>query len=348
MILIDAIYINTGGGKVLLEYFIETLIKNQIEKKYYFLIDSRIDINLVDQLDKSNYIILTPTEKNRKDFYQSEINKYSSILCFANVPPPIKLSNKPVFIYFHNTLLLDYTSSNLPFINKLQFFLKRTYIKFKNNKNYRWIVQTSKIAEFLSTKLHIKNSKIDVLPIFNIEIFRNCNTNNKEYNNQFLYVADSSEQKNHNILLDAWELFSKSIPNNCVFLNLTLSAYSTRKLLDRIELMNNCGYNIINHGVCTREEIKKLYSKCNFLVYPSLAESFGLPLIEATSAGCKVISSHLPYVYQVIEPSVTFNPSDSKSLRNALLLTQSNTNIKSSKLLVENKINYLIKKLSNV
>ena len=55
MILIDAIYINTSGGKVLLEYFIETLIKNQIEKKYYFLIDSRIGISLVDKLDKSNY-----------------------------------------------------------------------------------------------------------------------------------------------------------------------------------------------------------------------------------------------------------------------------------------------------
>ena len=253
-----------------------------------------------------------------------------------------------MFIYFHNTLLLDYTSSNLPFINKLQLFLKRTYIKYKNKKNYIWIVQTSKIAELLSTKLHIKDLKIDVLPIFNIEFFRNCNINNEEYNNHFLYVADSSGQKNHNILLDAWEVFSKSIPSNSVFLNLTLSAYSTKKLLDRIDLMKNRGYKIINHGICTREEIKVLYSKCNFLVYPSLAESFGLPLIEATSAGCKVISSNLPYVSQVIEPSISFDPNDRNSIVEALLKTQNQQKIKYSKVLVENKIDHLIKKITNV
>ena len=348
MILIDAIYINTGGGKVLLEYFIDNLIKKKLLKEYFFLFDSRISSSVIDRLDKNNYLTLISSEKNRKKFYQSELNKFYKILCFANVPPPIKIQTKQVFIYFHNTLILDYSSSNLYFINKLILLIKRYYIISRNNDKYTWIVQTQKISDLLFSKLRINKSNIEIIPLYNIEIFKNCNKLLSENNNHFLYVADSSEQKNHKLLLDSWELFSKSIPNSNVFLHLTLSLNSNKVLLEKIDLLKTKGYNIVNHGACTVEEIKLLYSQCNFLIYPSLAESFGLPLIEATSAGCKIISANLPYVYQVIEPSITFNPHDKNSLTNALLSTQSNNNIKSSQLLVENKINHLINKLTNV
>jgi glycosyltransferase involved in cell wall biosynthesis len=348
MILIDAIYINTGGGKVLLDYFIDTLIKNKLLSKYYFLLDDRISNNLVDKLDNKYYKIITPSEKNRKLFYQSEINKFYKIFCFANVPPPINIENKQVFIYFHNTLLLDYSSSKLSFINKFLLLIKRTYINFKKNKKYTWIVQTKIIGDLLSTKLSIKKTNIEIIPIYNIDYFKNCNLSLKENNNHYLYVADASEQKNHHFLLDSWESFSKSVNNSNVFLHLTLSINSNQGILNRIDLLKKNGYNIINHGVCTAEKIKLLYTQCNFLIFPSLAESFGLPLIEATSAGCIIISANLPYVYQVIEPSITFNPNDNNSLTSALLLTQSTSKIKSSKLLVENKIIHLINKLSNV
>jgi glycosyltransferase involved in cell wall biosynthesis len=49
-----------------------------------------------------------------------------------------------------------------------------------------------------------------------------------------------------------------------------------------------------------------------------LEESFGLPLIEAVDMGLDVISSDLNYVYQVIHPSLTFNPNDIKSIANTI------------------------------
>ena len=47
MILIDAIYINTGGGKILLDYLIEELEKT--DKQIFYLLDKRIE--------KEKYII---------------------------------------------------------------------------------------------------------------------------------------------------------------------------------------------------------------------------------------------------------------------------------------------------
>ena len=40
MLLIDAIYINTGGGKILLDYLIEELEKT--DKQIFYLLDKRI------------------------------------------------------------------------------------------------------------------------------------------------------------------------------------------------------------------------------------------------------------------------------------------------------------------
>ena len=102
IILVDAIYINSGGGKVLLEYLIDYLSKKKIE--VFYLFDSRLDLDISVKTENS---VLNPSESERKNFYK-RLNKknFHSVLCFGNIPPPIKLDTN-VYIYFHNELLLD-------------------------------------------------------------------------------------------------------------------------------------------------------------------------------------------------------------------------------------------------
>ena len=54
------------------------------------------------------------------------------------------------------------------------------------------------------------------------------------------------------------------------------------------------------------------------MIFPSLEESFGLPLIEAVDMGLDVISSDLNYAYQAIDPSLTFNPNNDQSIADAI------------------------------
>ena len=107
MILIDCVYINNSGGKILLEYFIETAIKKNRINDFFFLFDIRIELN--EKLKNSiiNYEYILNKENYRVKFYRENIIRIKSIFCFANVPPPILIKNINVFILFHNTLLLN-------------------------------------------------------------------------------------------------------------------------------------------------------------------------------------------------------------------------------------------------
>jgi glycosyltransferase involved in cell wall biosynthesis len=46
-------------------------------------------------------------------------------------------------------------------------------------------------------------------------------------------------------------------------------------------------------GYLNVEQIVQLYSKAKFMVFPSLYEGFGMPLVEAMAAGCPVAASNL-------------------------------------------------------
>ena len=78
------------------------------------------------------------------------------------------------------------------------------------------------------------------------------------------------------------------------------------------------------------------------MIYPSLNESFGLPLIEATLNGCKVIASDCRFVKEVMKPSLVFNPLNENDIAQKIFFSL-NQNLKFSKLIINNKISTFVK-----
>lgn len=339
MILIDSIYVNNSGGKILLEYLIDYVVEKKLLNDVFFLFDYRFKSDNVKMLNKNQIKFLKSGEKNRFLFYKKYANEFCSFICFANIPPPIRIKEKSVIIYFHNVLLLNSKNSNLKLRTKLLLSLKKNYIKFLNNANYKWAVQTLNVSNLLESKLGIEKSKILVCPIFNVDFFKNCNSGIEENNVNYLYVADGSPQKNHVNLLHAWSLFVQK--NKNLTLHLTLDKTNFEEIINKIQVVSNNQFKVINHGWCSLDKIRDLYMKCNYLVYPSLAESFGLPLIEAAASGCKIIASDLPYVSEVVNPSLVFNPVNTESIVKALIKSTDYKNINPTVLKVENKIDLL-------
>ena len=348
MILIDTLYINKGGGKILLEYLIDYVVEKKISDNFFFLFDDRLKSDNVKNLNLQQIKYLKSGEKNRFFFYKKYVNKFSSFICFANIPPPICTKDKSVIVYFHNVLLLDLYNSNLNLRNKFFLRLKYTYINFLNYDKYTWAVQTQKVSNLLNSTLGVDKSKILICPIFDVDFFKNCNLGIVENNRNYLYVADGSPQKNHINLLQAWSLFIKNNRNNNSTLHLTLEENYFMELINKIHAKNNDQVRVINHGWCSVNQIRDLYMKCNYLVYPSLAESFGLPLIEAAASGCKIIASDLPYVFEVVDPSLVFNPDNVESILKSLDESIDYINIPSTVLKVENKIDLLFNSNSYV
>ena len=88
------------------------------------------------------------------------------------------------------------------------------------------------------------------------------------------------------------------------------------ELLARVAVLNAKGTRIVNH---TYLDPKELYFNCPYLIFPSVMDSFGLPLIEACDSGMKILAAALPYVHDVIKPSLTFDPYDKVSIADAVL-----------------------------
>ena len=343
MILIDTVYIHQSGGKTLLNYFLVNLEAHEIE--YALLLDSRIDASFIDTLKNAKFIsIIKPSEYERLRFYKKYNLCFTSIFCFANVPPPLIIENIDVYIYFHNVLLLSslFEKNGYNLFKNLKFIFKRIYILKKNSSNYNWVVQTNYIKLLLRRKLFLRDKKILVVPFFKIN--KVVPIKRIEFKHRFIYVADGVNQKNHNRLLSAFEIMHENGFNPSLALTVPINF---KTLQNRIHQLKAKGLNIENYGTLESDELEALYTNSQFLIFPSLKESFGLPLLEATAYGCKVIASNLPYVNEIICPSDVFDPIDISSIYNSLLRNFDNINTKETTIKVKNQIADLIKILIN-
>jgi glycosyltransferase involved in cell wall biosynthesis len=69
-----------------------------------------------------------------------------------------------------------------------------------------------------------------------------------------------------------------------------------------------------NLGRLPHREVRDRYRSCDGLFFPSLMESFGLPLLEAMWTGLPIVCSDLPYARWMCEDSALyFDPMDSHS-----------------------------------
>lgn len=330
MILIDSIYINDSGGKILLDYLIVMLEKKEI--KVHYLLDSRV-IHNHPEIINNKVTYLESGVLKRYAFYKENRDAFSKVLCFGNLPPFLKL-NAEVFTYFHQSLFLK-VSKEFSFAQKMQFRLKsRVLTSIKNNTDY-WLVQSKIMKDGLELKYNLSSEKVKILPFYpplekDINFVRIKHT--------FLYVSGGYPHKNHIRLIDAFCRFYDTYHFGELILTVSSDFVSIISLIN--QKINN-GYPITNLGFVKRDELYEVYRKAEFFIFPSLTESFGLGLIEAIECGCKVIGADLPYTYEVCEPSIVFNPLYEESFIEAFK-NSLNEDVKISIPRIKNNINKLI------
>jgi glycosyltransferase involved in cell wall biosynthesis len=129
-----------------------------------------------------------------------------------------------------------------------------------------------------------------------------------------LYVGDYlSPYKNFEFLMSCL----KSHPHD-----LQLVVVSQTPLPDDLRLRHeqalSSGRLRFIHG-CSDERLLYLYQHCEALVYPSLYEGFGIPIIEAFASGAPVVCSDLPVFREVAGNNAHFfDPTHADAFLNAL------------------------------
>ncbi|HRO83972.1 MAG TPA: glycosyltransferase [Niabella sp.] len=336
MILIDAIYVDNGGGtKILLDYLIAELEKT--DKHIYYLLDERIKNN-VQAIKPTNVLKFAKSGiRERSRFYQIHQSGFSTVLCLGVVPPTIRLNIK-VFIYFQQSLYLE-RPTGVPFLFSVKLFLKIAIIKFlKKNADF-WLVQTDLMKGKLGEKFGIAAEKILKLPFYP-KLTEEITQEGKK--GQYIYVSNGVPHKNHVRLIEAFSNFYKKHKRGKLVLTISEKFLALRQLIAQKQ---KAGIPIENVGFLSHSTLKKYYLQSEYLIFPSLAESFGLGLVEAIENGCKVIGADLPYTYAVCKPSLTFNPIDVYSIEESFRVSFFE-NLEPSEVKISDKIDEVISLLN--
>lgn len=334
MILVDGVYINEGGGLVLLEYLINFLEKQSSD--FFYLLDKRTESFFSKFIDPKKCDFIDNGFFSRYKFYSENKKSFKTIFCFGNLPPFCRTESN-VIVYFHQKLFLE-IPSDFPKSEKIKFKIKQIILGFFSiNANY-WLVQNNSVANLLAVKYLRGNiEQVKVLPFYPEINF--ANFSGEKEANSFIYVSNSSPHKNHIRLIDA---FCDAIDRNIKAKLILTVPLSDVKLCEILDKKISDGYPIENLGFIDRTQLIEFYWKAEFLIFPSLSESFGLGLVEAIDAGCKVIASDLDYTYDVCIPSLVFNPYDTNSIMKAII-TATQENLPHSEKLIQNQTLNILK-----
>ena len=324
MTLIDFTYINSHGGLNISQYVLEYLSEREDHNDFLILLDKRNFLKL--KTYNLKYNVIYKNEISRFIFYSKNKTSFDSIICFANVPPPIK-QNKKVKVYFHNELLLSTKGAEMAFFKKIILFFKKLYIS-RLDFGYSWHVQTSHLKKLLTSSLNIKEEKIFITPIFKKIILNK----KPKIPNTFLYPTSDSKHKNNKRLISAFVYASKKV-NHKITLKLTLEEPKFVKF----KLPQNL--NIEYLGQLKHEELINHYTVSKYLIFPSLKESFGLPLVEGFQSDCIILASDLNFVHEVLETKNMFNPYKIKDMAEKIILVLKTKKNSRQVLKVSNLIN---------
>jgi glycosyltransferase involved in cell wall biosynthesis len=308
VIIVYAFNIHLGGGKVLLEALLSAL-KNPA------VLFSDARLKLKAPLGKNIHnIAVAPSALGRFkcEFQLRKQARFAHrVLCFGNLPPLFSLPVR-TDLFFQNTILLRKNAHHsFPWIVRVKHHIERVWLRWGIRHINTVYVQSAVVRnEFLA---EFPNAKAVVAPFFET-LPAIQNSLPPEFD--FIYVASGDSHKNHRRLLGAWSLLAEAgvFPT----LVLTLSP-EYHELLELVASLQKRGALISNYSNKSHEEILALYTRCRSLIFPSLTESFGLPLIEARAAGISIVASELDYVREFVSPVQSFDPFSEKSIFRAVL-----------------------------
>jgi glycosyltransferase involved in cell wall biosynthesis len=127
----------------------------------------------------------------------------------------------------------------------------------------------------------------------------------------FVVVGSNSLHKNLKVVLAANELLDKKRHE------IVLVGGDFSRVFQSTHL--EFAPNIKKVGYLSNQELKALYCDAAGLIFPSLYEGFGLPLVEAMTCSCPVICSDIPSSREVCgEAALFFDPKQPEDLANKL------------------------------
>lgn len=135
-----------------------------------------------------------------------------------------------------------------------------------------------------------------------------------------LYPANYWKHKNHDMLLTAFGMLCTTYPDITVKLVCTGSPGERQQFLTRAAENMGLGARVLFLSYLTQEELSLLMTQCRAMIFPSLYEGFGLPVIEAMAMNIPVACSNVTSLPEVAGGAARlFNPAIPADIMQAMV-----------------------------
>lgn len=196
--------------------------------------------------------------------------------------------------------------------NKFKCVLRKKYVK-KQAINSDLIVTVSEYTKKdIINRFKVDENKIKV--IYNYFECTKLYDSKREYKKYFLVVGEIERTKNIGMIIESFSKINKNVRNGFKLVIVGKNGNDYRNVIEKIEQCN-IKKDVELLSYVSDEKLFELYSNAFALVFASLFEGFGLPILEAMSFGIPVISSNVTSMPEVIgDAGMLFDPTKSKKL----------------------------------
>lgn len=177
--------------------------------------------------------------------------------------------------------------------------------------------------------LGIKGSKISVVPLgVDKKYFQRVDNKKKEkvlekYNikkNFFIFIGTLQPRKNILRIIEAFEQLPQHVKNNNELIIIGQNGWKAEDIIDKLKEMQRLGYGKWLNYI-PQDDLLSILQSAKALVYPSLYEGFGLPVIEAFASHCPVICSNTTSLPEVAgDAAILVNPLSVEEISSAICL----------------------------
>ena len=207
----------------------------------------------------------------------------------------------------------------------LASYMKRMYKAFKN-------VNCVMVNSEFTRNVFIRSLKLDqnrvqvVYPYVDSDVFYPGNSNVKDFlkvkEEDIVILSVGGDEPNKNI--ESVLKLLKKLPDNYKLIRVGRN-FNTVKMIDNLGLVKR----VITLGNVDIKLLSELYRGCNFFIFPSLSEGFGIPLIEAMASGIPFIASNRASLPEVAGDSgIICEPHDIECMLKAVIELNSDDSLR--------------------
>lgn len=143
-----------------------------------------------------------------------------------------------------------------------------------------------------------------------------------------LFVGTIEPRKNIEVLVEAFEKFHNSQKSDLDLVLVGKFGWLYKPIIERINkspIKNRI--HLLNY--VPLDDLVRIYKLAEFLVYPSIYEGYGVPVLEAMASGTAVITSNSSSLVEIAgDSAIFFDPSNSEQLKDQIIMLSKDSTLR--------------------